>query len=81
MSNVIMCGILVVLILLLCLIFAIVGFLVGYYKILAKEPKTEPPPLGEEELAKMKRLKEKREREERNFFEYNGFPPDHSETI
>ena len=67
-----LCGILVVLILILCLIFAVVGFLVGYNKILAKEPKNEPPPLSAKEKAKMEREEKKMLREMQNFWNYTG---------
>ena len=76
MLNVIMCGILVVLILLLCLIFAVTGFLVGYNKILAKEKKNEPPPLSAEEKAKKEREEQKRLREMENFWDYDGTAQD-----
>lgn len=72
MLNVIMCGILVVLILLLCLIFAVAGFLVGYNKILAKEKKNELPPLSAEEKAKKEREEQKMLREMKNFWDYDG---------
>ena len=72
MLEVIMCGILVVLILLLCLIFAAVGFLVGYNKILSKEKKNEPPPLSADEKAKKEREEKKQLREIQNFFNYTG---------
>ena len=72
MLNVIMCGILVVLILLLCFIFAVTGFLVGYNKILAKEKKSEPPPLSAEEKAKKEREEQEMLREMKNFWDYDG---------
>ena len=76
MTNVIitvaLCGILFVMIFTLCLIFAATGFLVGYNKILAKEPKSEPPPLSDEEKAKKEREEKKMLREMKNFWDYDG---------
>ena len=75
MTNVIitvaLCGILFVMIFTLCLIFAIVGFLVGYNKILAKEPKSEPPPISAEEKQKIEREEQKMLREMKNFWNYS----------
>lgn len=65
-------GILFVMIFALCLIFAFVGFLVGYNKILAKEKKNEPPPLSNEEKAKKEREEKKMIREMKNFWDYDG---------
>ena len=85
MSNVIigiaLCGILFVMIFALCLIFAVTGFLVGYNKILAKEPKSEPPPLSDEEKAKNERLKKEAQRNYENFLNYDGFIPQEKQTI
>lgn len=67
-----LCGILFVMIFALCLIFAVVGFLVGYNKILAKEPKSEPPPLSNEEKAKRERQEKKMLQEMKNFWNYDG---------
>ena len=55
-------------ILLLCCIFGAVGFLIGLKKRPEEEPKSEPAPLSEEEQAKIR----KRQREEENFWNYNG---------
>ena len=76
MTNVIitvaLCGILFVMIFTLCLICAVVGFLVGYNKILAKEPKSEPPPLSNAEKAKKEHEEKKMLREMKNFWDYDG---------
>lgn len=55
-------------ILLLCLIFGAVGFLIGFKKRPKPEPKSEPVPLTEEQ----ERQIEKRKRQEENFWNYNG---------
>ena len=65
-------GILVVMIFILCLIFAVAGFLVGYNKILAKEKKNEPPPLSADEKAKKEIEEKKKLREMENFWGYDG---------
>lgn len=71
-----LCGILFVMIFALCLIFAATGFLVGYNKILTKEPKSEPPPLSDEEKAKNERLIKEAQRNYENFLNYDGFVPE-----
>lgn len=80
MTNVIitvaLCGILFVMIFTLCLIFAVVGFLVGYNKILAKEPKSEPPPISNEEKQKIERAKKEAQRNYENFLNFDGSIPE-----
>ena len=80
MTNVIitvaLCGILFVMIFTLCLIFAVVGFWVGYNKILAKEPKSEPPPLSDEEKQKIECAKNEAQRNYENFLNFDGSTPE-----
>ena len=55
-------------ILLLCFIFGAVGFLIGFNKRPKEEPKHEPTPLTEQQERQVR----KRQREEENFWNYNG---------
>ena len=55
-------------ILLLCFIFGAVGFLIGLKKRPKDEPKPEPAPLTEQQERQIR----KRQREEENFWNYNG---------
>ena len=67
-------GILFCFILLLCLIFGTVGFLVGFKKRPKEAIKSELVPLTEQQELQIR----KRKREEENFWNYNGNP---QETI
>ena len=73
MTIVIMCGILVVLILLLCFISAAIGFYVGCNKIFTKGYKNEIQPLPADEKAKIDRADKRRKIQEENFWNYDGF--------
>lgn len=64
--QIVLNGILFCFILLMCLIFGAAGFLLGFVK--ESKQKKEPAPLSEEQECQIK----KREREEENFWSYNG---------
>ena len=55
-------------ILLLCFIFGAVGFYFGFNKKPKVEPKNEPAPLTSEQEQQIR----KRQRQEENFWNYNG---------
>lgn len=73
MLEIIMVGILIVLIMLVCVILAFLGFLMAYSKLIDKEPKSEPPPISDDERARLELAEKKRLKQEQNFWSYDGF--------
>jgi hypothetical protein len=76
MLEIIMCGLLIALIMLIMVVFAVVGILMAYGKVFDRKPKSEPPPLSDDERARIERAEKKRIRQEQNFWNYDGFKQD-----
>lgn len=73
MLEIIMCGLLIAVILLIMVVFAGVGILMAYGKVFDRKSKSEPPPLSDDEKARIELAEKKRIRQEQNFWNYDGF--------
>lgn len=76
MIETLLCIILILLVLLILSIFAVIGILMLNSNLIGNKPKTAPPPISEDERARIELADKKRIRQEQNFWNYDGFKQD-----